>query len=132
MFVLHLNGSLFLSFAEAVTKPIGRYNEKDLPVGAAMSIDPIIGVLFFEAVGPQFREGDFGVIDFEETAFLRRIASVFGQSDLNAVTREYRRLMRRVLSRHYSKIEEFFIEGNRLIDVLNREVQGVIGVWPGV
>ena len=61
-------------------------------------IDAEVSLFFFQAIRLQFLEGRFGIINFKETSFLGRVASVFGQADLDVVSSENDGLVWRVLS----------------------------------
>src|SRR5262245_44869438 len=117
-----------MRFAEAIAKAVRGHDEKDFPGSVSVFVNAESRLFFFQATRLQFREGGFYVVHLEETSFLRRVASVFGQADLDAVSRENTRLMRRVLSCHDAEPEHIFIVWNCLINILNREVHSIVGI----
>ncbi len=91
---------LSLPFTKTVAEPVWGDDEEHLVGSVAISVNSEASLLLFQAVRSQFREGGFGTVNLEETSFLARIASVFSETYLNAISSEDRRLTRRVIPRY--------------------------------
>src|SRR5882762_1171407 len=87
---------LALSFAKHVTETIGSYFKKDLVSHLAEFVQPKVRVRWRPSF--DFVKSSFDVVHLKETAFLCRVASVFGKANLDAVSPENYRPMRLVLS----------------------------------
>ena len=77
-----------LPFAKTVTESVRRYDEKDFPSSLSVLVNAEVSLFFGKAIRFQFCEGRFGVIHFKEASVLCRVATIFGQPDLNAISSE--------------------------------------------
>ena len=73
-------------FAKAITEAVRCNYEKHFVGSFAVLVDAEARVFFFQAIRLQFIEGCFGIINFKETSFLGRVASILGQTYLNAIS----------------------------------------------
>jgi len=65
-----------LPFAKAVTESVWRNHEEYFERSISVLIDAESDVLFYQPIQLQFIEGGFSIINFKETSFLGRVASI--------------------------------------------------------
>src|SRR5262245_48094624 len=98
------------AFAEPVAQTVRCDGVEDLPGGAAVLFDAERGLILGQAVCLELGERRGRAVDLERAAVLRRIAAVFSQADLDAVSREDRRFVRRLAPRRDAKPHDRFVE----------------------
>src|SRR5688572_19627467 len=108
-FPLRTGGGLTL--AEPVAKAVGSDYIEHLPRGLAVSFNVELGQLFLQTVGAKLRKQLLDAVHVEGTTVLRGIAAVLCQPDLNLVTCQHRRFVRRVVARQKSEAEYGLVEG---------------------
>ncbi|OLE82654.1 MAG: hypothetical protein AUF76_08615 [Acidobacteria bacterium 13_1_20CM_2_65_9] len=74
-----------LSLAEAIAEAVWRHDEEDAVGSITVFVHAKACVILVETVRLQFGEGGFHIIDFEEAAFLSRVAAIFGETDADII-----------------------------------------------
>ena len=111
---------LRLTLAKAVAESVRRRDEEDSIGRGAVLVDPVAGVLPFQAPGLQFGKGRLDVIHFKKTAFLRRVTPNFCEPDLDVVAAEHHSLDRRITARGDAESHARFVKRNRGVDIADR------------
>src|ERR1044071_8031728 len=109
-----------LPFTKTVAELVRGNDEKDFPGRVAVLIHAKVPFRFTQTIGFQFRKGGFGIINLKETPFLRRVAAIFSQPDLNLISTKNSRPKGRFLSRDKLKAHDRFVEWEGRFDVLDR------------
>ncbi len=78
-------------FAHAVAELIRSDDEEHAIRFLAVLVDAITRLILAQSIRLKLLEGGFHIIHLEERAFLRRVAAVFGEADLDVVSLEDRR-----------------------------------------
>src|SRR5262249_12882451 len=124
-----LNGSyvpLRLALAVHVAETVGGYLEKHSIGSRPDSVQPQGRVVWFSA--RDLFESRLNIIHFEEATLLRRVAAVFSQPDLNAVSSQNNRLCWRFAARHNPKAEALFVVGYSSVHVGNGQIHLIVGI----
>ena len=82
----YLFRSLRLTLAETITQSIRGNDKKDSEGCLSVFVSSVARVFSIEAIRPQFVKCCFQVIDFKETALLRRVTTVLGEPDLYLIS----------------------------------------------
>lgn len=118
-----------LRLAQHVAQPIGRHDEEGAiwnPIHVLLIDDPRLGPISLE-----LGERRVEIVHLEEASFLRRIATVLCQSDLDSVANEDHTWMWFAEARPHTKTKRAFVVWNRRFDVVDRQLERIIGVGHG-
>jgi len=77
-----------LPLSQAVAKSVRGYDEKDAVRSLSIAIDAKAWIFPVQTPRPQLGEGRFDVVHLKEASVLSRIASIFGETDPDAVSAE--------------------------------------------
>jgi len=107
-----------------------------MPVDAEAGFLPDLGSLSLgptemsgQAIRLQFIKGRFGAVNFKETTFLSRVASVLGQADLNTISSQDRGLTGLIGSRDNPKTHDCFVKGKGRVYVSHGQGHRIFEIW---